>query len=292
MSVLGDKLSQKLAERAKDVNAFIWKGPKENGIQKEYKLIDASFDELQKYYEHCQQMLYNKDPKNPGRLTLLHIVQDQILRCRAELLIRWLKSEKQYTPHNCLEDLRTIIANNKETLTHEALKTYPIDNLMDGLPLEFTRIPVSLVMDACLDFLGLYKNEHLTLSFVVKMGLWFTGQEMQRSPEDGGVYVKDPETGKAVDRLSVVAKELRLDPGITLRVCDTGLSFGEFKTMYKLRPDKYSNLTTAQLKLLSNKVLYRFQLQCEKQAKQWSDRIAEINIVAKSKGWDVTRSIK
>jgi transposase len=62
--------------------------------------------------------------------------------------------------------------------------------------------------------------------------------------------------------------------------------------MYKLRPDKYSNLTTAQLKLLSNKVLYRFQLQCEKQAKQWSDRIAEINIVAKSKGWDVTRSIK
>jgi hypothetical protein len=59
--------------------------------------------------------------------------------------------------------------------------------------------------------------------------------------------------------------------------------------MYYLKRDKYSNLTTDQLKLLSNKVLYRFQDQCEMQAKQWEDKIREITEVANSKGWDIAR---
>jgi predicted RNA-binding protein len=61
--------------------------------------------------------------------------------------------------------------------------------------------------------------------------------------------------------------------------------------MYYLKRDKYSNLTTDQLKLLSNKVLYRFQDQCQMQAAQWETKIAEIIEVASSKGWDVTREI-
>lgn len=56
------------------------------------------------------------------------------------------------------------------------------------------------------------------------------------------------------------------------------------------RENKYSNLTSEQLKLLSNKILYRFQIQCEEQAKQWLTKIDEINKVAADKGWDVTRA--
>ena len=149
MTVLGDVLAEKLAEKAKDINNLVWKGPKVNGVQEEIKLIDADFKQLQKFYNHCNEMLYNNDSKYPGRITLLSIVQDQIQRCRAELLIRWLRSEKQYTTTNCLEDLRTVINNNKEELT-----TYPIGNLMKGLPLEFERVPVGLVLSACLDALG------------------------------------------------------------------------------------------------------------------------------------------
>jgi hypothetical protein len=62
--------------------------------------------------------------------------------------------------------------------------------------------------------------------------------------------------------------------------------------MYKLRKDKYSNLTSNQLKLLAGKVLYRFQEQCEQQAKQWQEKMLEICQVAESKGWDVTRNIE
>lgn len=286
MTVLGDKLKEALNDKANDINTYVWKGPKVNGVQEEIKLVDANYDQLRKFYKHSTQMLYNMDPKNPGRMTLLEIVSDQIKRCRAELLIRWLRAEKQYTSTRCLEDLKSIIKNNKEVLTQEELKTYPIGNIMNGLPVDFEQVPVSLVMDACLDSLGQFDNSHLTLNFIVKMGLWFTQQEMQKD-----LYRKDPVTGKAVNRLEVVSKELRLNPSITLRICDTGLSYAEFRSMFRLKRDKYANLTSDQLKLLSNKVLYRFQNQCENQAKQWEDKIDEILKVAESKGWDVTRDI-
>ena len=104
MGILGEKLGEKLAERANDITTYVWKGPKVNGVQEETKLVDASFEQLRTFYEHCKQMLYNTDTKNPGRVTLHEIVDDQIQRCRAELLIRWLRSEKHYTNTSCLED--------------------------------------------------------------------------------------------------------------------------------------------------------------------------------------------
>lgn len=286
MTVLGDKLREALNDKANDVNSYVWKGPKVNGVQEEIKLVDADYDQLKRFYNHCEQMLYNSDTKNPGRLTLLGIVSDQIQRCRAELLIRWLRAEKQYTNTRCLEDLRITIKNNKEILTNETIKVYPIGNILNGIPVEFREVPVSLVMDACLDSLGLFDNSHLTLNFIVKMGLWFTQQEMQKD-----LYRKDPVTGKAVNRLLVVSKELRLNPSISLKICDTGLSYAEFRSMCRLKRDKYANLTSDQLRLLSSKVLYRFQNQCESQAKQWKDKMEEIKKVAELKGWDITRNI-
>ena len=284
MTVLGDKLQEAL--NANSVNTYVWKGPKgPNGVQEEIKLKDCSYEQLQKFYIHCMQMLYNTDTKNPGRRTLMTIVQGQIQRCRAELLIRYLRKEREYTPQRCLEDLRGVRAKN------------PIGNVINGLPIEFNEVPFELVMDACLDTLGVIDISHLTLNFIVKLGLYFTQQEMQQpvnklyADNKHGLYEKDPETGKAKNRLEVIKRELKLNPAINLRICNTGLSYNEFRSMYYLKRDKYSNLTTDQLKLLSNKVLYRFQDQCEMQAKQWEEKIREIKEVAESKGWDVTNGL-
>jgi hypothetical protein len=157
---------------------------------------------------------------------------------------------------------------------------------MSGLPLEFNEIPISLVMDACLDSLGVFDSSHISLNFITKMGFWFTQQEMQKE-----LYEKDPETGKAVNRLDLVRREFKIDPEIFLFINDKGLSYKEFKSMFMLKKDKYSNLTSDQLRLLSTKILYRFQNRCEDQAKQWSDKIKEIKEIAELKGWDVTRAI-
>lgn len=298
MTVIGDAYDKALQEKANNVNNFIWKGPKVNGVQEEIRLIDASFEQLCKFYNHSMQMLYNNDAKNPGRITLLNIISDQIQRCRAELLIRWLRSEKLYTATKCFEDLRQFINTNKEVLTPEIQKVYPIEKVMNGLPLEFEGIPVSVVMSACLDSLGKINLSHLTVNFITKLGLCFTQQEMQKD-----LYRKDPETGKAMDRIAIVKELLGLSPDMVLRInYNTGLTFNEFKMMYnfktgkytndKYTKDKYSILTTDLLKLLSNKVLYLFQNQCEMQAKQWQDKINEILKVAEHKGWDVTRTVE
>lgn len=279
-------LGERLKEALNNVNNYVWKYPKVNGIQKEIKLCDCDFDQLRTFYNHCTQMLNNTDPKNPGRLVLIEIVNDQIQKCRAELLIRWLRLEKNYTSSNIREDLNTIITNNKEYFTPEVIKTTPVSTIMKGLPIEFERVPIGTVMDACLDCLGQFDSSHITLNFIVKMGLWFTNKEMQKD-----LYEKDPETGATKNRLKVVAERLSLNPNVMLKICDTGLSFEEFKTMYYLRRDKYSNLTSNQLRLLSDKILYRFQDQCLQQAKQWEDKIKEIKEVSELKGWDVTRDI-
>lgn len=286
MTALQDAYNKALEEKANDVNSYIWKGPKVNGYQEEIKLVDCDYDKLKKFYNHCTEMLYNTDSKNPGRRTLFKIVTDQIVRCRAELLIRWLRSEKKYTSTKCLEGLKDIIANNKETLTPETIKTYPIGMVMNGIPLEYSEIPISLVMDACLDSLGTCNTSHLTLNFIVKMGLWFTQQEMQKD-----LYCKDPNTGKAMNRLEVVQQKLHLNPSIRLKICDTGLSYAEFESMCRLKKDKYSNFTSNQLKLLSNKVLYKFQDQLEMQSAAWEEKMNQIVKTAESKGWDITRDI-
>lgn len=106
-----------------------------------------------------------------------------------------------------------------------------------------------------------------------------------------GLYEKDPETGKAKNRLDIIKRELKMNPAINLKISTTGLTYNEFRSMYYLKKDKYSNLTSDQLKLLSNKVLYRFQQQCLNQAQQWEKKIQEILEVAEHKGWDVTRDI-
>jgi len=283
MTDLGDKL-QKALEAANNVNTYIWKGPKTNGIQKEYKLIDCSQDELQSYYNHAYEMLYNKNTRNPGRITLLGIIDDQIQRCRAELLIRWLRSERKYTNTKCLEAIKNIISQNKDTITSDQLKTYPIGQIMGGIPIDYEEVPIGLVMDACMDYLGTYDNSHLTLNFIIRLGVWFTQKEMQ-TPYPEGLYKKDPITGKAMNRLNLIKKELNLNPNTNLIINDKGLSYSEFKSMCRLCRTKYSLLTSDQLKLLSSKILYRFQDQCEMQAKQWQDKINEILEVAAHKGY-------
>lgn len=284
MTVLGDKLQEALDIKKEDVNSFVWKGPRINGVQEEFKLIDADYDTLKKWYNRCITMLNNTDVRTPGRLVLINVIDDQIARCRAELLMRWLRKEKQYTNIKCLQDLRQIIANNKDVLTPETLKTYPICEVMSGLPIEFQTVSVGSVLDACMDLLGVFDSSHVTRNFIIKMGLWFTPQELQNE-----LCQRDPETGKPRNRLEVVREILKVNPTIHLRISETGLTFNEFKAIYNIQKDKYSSYTSEQLNVLANKVLYRLQAQCEEQAKQWQDKANEIAKVANIKGWDVTR---
>ena len=282
MTIIRERLEEAMASKKIDVKNFIWKGEKKeiNGVmtQEEIRLIDADEKQLNKFYDHCMSMLYNQDKQNPGRYLLLDIIKDQIARCNCELFLRWLEQEKGKPRFTFLSDVRTILDNNKENIPDTT--NIPISTIVGGCPDEFKEIPISLIIDGCIDRLGYFNKQHITLSFILKQGLWFTQQELKDLTEKN-------EDGTTKDRVEVVKERLGLTkPGINLYITPKGLNFAQLKAMISLRSKKYSELTTDQLKTLRNIILFALSDEVRFHINQWEARISQLQEVAKLK--DIT----
>ena len=286
MTVLADKLIEAFNVKNNSIESFVWKGEKKHVnkkiIQDEIKLVDASPEQLQSFYNHCKTMLYNKDRKNPGRYTLLNIIKEQRVNCNAELFLRYLATGdpangiKPYPRFSYFQALKTFLDNNKEVLPKNVWSTTPI-TVITETPAEFSEITIDQVYRACLDSLGVFQRKHLTNNFIAKMGLWFTPTEMSD-------LVEKDNNGKTINRLTVVRTRLDLKNNIHLKIDPNGLSYKEFRAMINLQSKKYSELTTEQLIVLRNKVLFRLENEVMFHASQWEKKIDELEKVAKSKG--------
>lgn len=279
MTIIRERLEEAIASKKTDIKSFIWKGEKKevNGVltQDEVRLVDASEEQLKKFYNHCVSMLYNEDKQNPGRYLLLNIIKDQIERCNCELFLRWLEQEKGKPRFTFLSDIRTILDNNKDSIPDT--KSVPISAIVGGCPDEFKDIPISLVIEGCIDRLGYFNKQHITLSFIIKQGLWFTQQELKDLTERN-------EDGTVKDRVEVVKEKLGLKPNINVYITPKGLSFAQLKAMLLLRSKKYSELTTDQLKTLRNVILFALSDEVRFHINQWESRITQLNEVAEYKG--------
>ena len=281
MTIIRERLEEAIASKKADIKSFVWKGEKKevNGVltQEEIRLIDADENQLKKFYNHCMSMLYNEDKQNPGRYLLLNIIKDQIERCNCELFLRWLEQEKGKPRFTFLSDIRTILDNNKDSIPDT--KSVPISAIVGGCPDEFKDIPISLVIEDCIDRLGYFNKQHITLSFIVKQGLWFTQQELKDLTERN-------EDGTIKDRIEVVKERLGLElkPNINLYITPKGLTFGQLKAMLLLRSKKYSELTTDQLKTLRNVILFALSDEVRFHINQWESRITQLKEVAEFKG--------
>ena len=281
MTIIRERLEEAMASKKADIKSFVWKGEKKevNGVltQEEIRLIDADEYQLKRFYNHCMSMLYNQDKQNPGRYLLLDIIKDQIARCNCELFLRWLEQEKGKPRFTFLSDVRTILDNNKDSIPDT--KSVPISAIVGGCPDEFKEIPISLIIDGCIDRLGYFNKQHITLSFIVKQGLWFTQQELKDLTERN-------EDGTIKDRIEVVKERLGLElkPNINLYITPKGLTFGQLKAMLLLRSKKYSELTTDQLKTLRNVILFALSDEVRFHINQWESRITQLKEVAEFKG--------
>ena len=280
MTIIRERLEEAMASKKIDVKNFIWKGEKKeiNGVmtQEEIRLIDADEKQLNKFYNHCMSMLYNQDKQNPGRYLLLDIIKDQIARCNCELFLRWLEQEKGKPRFTFLSDVRTILDNNKENIPDTT--NIPISTIVGGCPDEFKEIPISLIIDGCIDRLGYFNKQHITLSFILKQGLWFTQQELKDLTEKN-------EDGTTKDRVEVVKERLGLTkPGINLYITPKGLNFAQLKAMISLRSKKYSELTNDQNKTLRNINIIALSDEVRLHINQWEARISQLQEVAKLKG--------
>lgn len=286
-------LKEMIEAQNDSVESYVWKGPKEivdgEKVQEEIRLMDATEAQLNRFYKHCKSMLYSEDKNNPGRFPLLQIIKAQREKCNAELFLRFL--ENSYTPDGYenknrskisrftyLQSIRECLANNKEALPNSMWKTTPIIVITSGVPEEFETLSIDTVLSACLDALGVFDRKHITLNFLAKFGVWFTQQEMKDLTE----YTKD---GEIRNRIDVIKERLNIKPSIKLHIdSKSPLNYTELRSMLNLRTKKYSDLTTDQLLVLRNKILFKLEDEVMFHISQWEDRIRMLLKVARAKG--------
>ena len=267
-----EQILNALEKRDKDINLFIWKGKKEevNGrkVQKEIKMVDCTVEELNDFLCHCDSMLYNTNPNNPGRYTLLNIISEQRNKCNTELFIRWLDKVKETPKYVFISILNEFLKNNPQVDP----KTNTISTALGGCPKEFGNLPISTVIEGCLDSLGMFNRQHITLSFILKHGIWFSPEELKEMAQKG-----------VEDKLKYAGSTLGLNDYSSLKINPKGLSLTQLQAMISLRNKKYSELSTTQLETLRNRILFSLENEVKFHIKQWETRIKQINLVLESK---------
>ena len=283
MTMLRDKLTEAINARNNDVKTFVWKlARKQDGTQEEIRLMDATPEQLNKFYKHCDSMLNSTDKLNPGRKVLLGIINEQREKCNVEMFLRKLETGaicadgKGYPRYLYLQDLRAFIDAHRDQFPANELKNISIATCTSGLPREFERISIDSVLSACLDTLGYFDNKHITFSFILNLGIYLTPAEMKEFTE------KDKD-GNTRSKLEVIKERLNINPSVRLTVKSSGLNFTELRAMIGLRPKKYSELTTDQLATLRNKVLFRLENEVMFHIEQWEERIRQIELVAQAR---------
>ena len=171
--------------------------------------------------------------------------------------------------------LNEFLKNNKE-----ALKNYKptVDDVFSGVPDEFTKIPLNLIIDGCLDRLGTFNKKHITRAFILKQGIWLT-------PSESRDLIENDENGNVRDRLEVIRERLNIKEVEKLYINSRGLSYTQMRAMLNIKPNKkYMDLTTVQLETLRYRILFNLEETVKDHITSWERRMEEIEMVAEAKG--------
>lgn len=294
-TVIGDALQKAFEAKKSDYSNFVWKGEKvkegKRYVQQSEKIADMSPERLKECWNHCEKMLRNNDPKHLGRYNVLEEVNSQISKCNTELFLRYLensyKRRENYvsTPrYKMMLAVKEFIRNSEIDAEKQGIeldwKKIPVTHLSgDEIPSEFHDVNIADVLDGCIYQLGVFNKQHLTMSFITKMGLWFTKAEEN---ELKGT------TNSNIERLKVAKERLHIPNELVLRFSEKGISYHEMRAMLTLpKKQRYSDMTTEQLVTLRNKILFRLSKEVEGHIFSWKRLQKQIELVAKSKGIDL-----
>ena len=281
-NVLGDALQKAFDAKKNDYSNFVWKGEKrkegDKYVQESEKIVDMTPERLIECWKHCEKMLRNDDTKHLGRYNVLEEVTSQINKCNTELLLRYFENTYQRRENvsatkrfSLMVSLRQLMSNNTEISDWSIV---PISHISDNLPDEFKDISIEDVLNGCTDNLGAFNKQHLTMTFITKMGLWFTKAEENELKGNSNT-----------ERLKIAKERFHLPSKLVLRFSEKGLSYHEMRAMLTLpKKQKYSDMTTDQLVTLRNKVLLRLSREIDGHIYSWKRLQKQIELVAKSKG--------
>ena len=258
------------------VNSYIWRGSKEVGIdgrltQTSKKLVTMSSDELNTCYEHCKVMLFNSDPKNLGRYKLLDLIEDQRNRCGVELFLRYLEENKDVTRVHLVTLINTFKNANRESL--KTIKNPSVDLIFSNIPKEYANLSINLLLDGCIDRLGILDKKAITRAFIFRQGLWLTSSE---SRELGVIYEK-----KAKEKIKIIKEILSIKDTENIFINSKGINYTQLRAMLNLKNNKkYSSLTTDQLTTLRYRILTSLEEVVNNHINSWEKLMGEIEEVA------------
>lgn len=275
-----------------DINSYVWKDARlthnRDEKQVETRLVDMDEDQLQMVYNHCKEMLYNPDPKNAGRMIIIDQIAKQLDYCGAELALRWFKTIQDkdgnyiYSNETLMSELRSW------TDGCDPSENYTLKDLVQ-VPAEYRNVSLNSLQLACRDALGSFDHSKITHSFIYKMGIFLTQEELREIDSDLKDQGLNPDNytlqTKIENHIKLPLNVLNVD----LKVNPKGLSGTEFRDMINIkhlkgyRMCKYSVLTTSQLRTLRSKVLCALEDRTKWQAKKWKEIMSQIEEVAKYK---------
>jgi hypothetical protein len=272
--LMKERLLEAFERKENDVNSFVWKGKKSKSGQSEVKMMDCTPEELRSFYKHCESMLNSTDRKNPGRNVVYNQIQNQKDRCTTELFLRWLNSERNISKYAFLNSIREFLENNPQIDQKED----KMSKVISGCPQEFMELPISLVLDGCLDCLGVFNKHHITLSFILEQGVWLSSEESKQMKKEG--YTDSAKY--IVDQINTKTSNKNIS---TVKVTSRGgIILKEVFSMIALKNKKYSEMDTFQIETLRNKMLSRLEKKVKNQAEQWKKRMIQIEKVLEAKG--------
>lgn len=269
------------------IDSYIWKDRRIGDQQIEIKMVDMEEEQLQICYDHCKEMLYNKDSKNPGRMIVMQNIAEQLDCCRAELAFRYFLSltnangEPLYSVDSLMTELRNI--------TGQVDDEYLLSDVMT-VPAEYSKVKLKYLKLACKDALGVFDHSKISMPFICNLGVYLTQREAKEIDDDLKSYGLNPNKFTLQQKIENHIKvPLNIYKTNILRVNPKGLNASELRDMvnmkhYKGRSRcKYSDLSTNQLKTLLSKVLYALEDRTQRQASQWSSIMSQIEEVAEYK---------
>lgn len=283
----------------RDINSYIWKDRRVTSDRSEkqvtMRLVDMDVDQLQNCYNICKDMLYNSNPKLPGRMIVINNIEEQKSKCIAERCLRWFMSITRKQEDGTLEYIYPNAESVMNDLRSWATEFQADENTMLKefleVPAEYRNVRVSTLEAACRDALGAFDHSKISFSFIYDLGIYPTQEELKNIDEDlrnSGLNPDDYTIQTKIEKHVKIPLGIR---GAVVKINPRGLTLTEFKDMINMkhfngyRMDKYSKLSTDKLVTLSTKVLYALEEKVKFQAKGWKERMAQIEEVANYHGF-------
>lgn len=269
MTEFGNLMADAITKANNNINNLVWIDKK----GKEVSMMNLSAKQLQKIYNHAQDMLYNKSYKTLGKYEVKKNIQSTNTKCNAELFLRYILYELDNFPLKTNRDVLEYL--NSQRIQGAADQT-SITDIFGTVPREFVNLTLVDLIKACLKAES-FNKKLISDKFILAQGIWLTNSEMQNLTEYD-------ENGNKRKYLEVMKERLFVKGN--LKVVPNGLSYADFRALINLdNYPKISDLPTSTLKLLRDRILLLLDNDIDWHIQKWLKLKENIERVAAEKGF-------